>query len=126
MKNVFCFVSLNLISAGVLSASASAVPAFSGFTSNGQLYVTFLGDCNGVAGRIKVASICEQGRMTANFAEECSVKISVTSTMRGCPDSSAIPKVLEFDLKKAKVTRKATLLKVEFHGETIDVLVDPN
>ncbi|HVK61107.1 MAG TPA: hypothetical protein VM432_06135 [Bdellovibrionales bacterium] len=116
MKNI-----LFVLSTLVLSTSAFAAPKISAFTSDNKLYVTLLGDCNAVGGELKVAPNCNADRMTADFTTVCKAELSIWWTEMMCPRLPLEPKVLVIDLREAKVTSEAEVLKLNVWGTELEV-----
>lgn len=99
-------------------------PTFSAFTHAGSLYVTILGDCNAVSGKLVVDNFCKADRLTKNFALECDVTLRVMQNQMACDPSSVEAKVVSFDLDRSNVAHEAQLLNLEYNGNTIKVEIN--
>lgn len=107
---------LILAAVTVLSSSSAfaAGPTMSAFATDTTIYVTVLGDgCNAVGGNLEVDGICNEDRLTRNYAVQCSASLSLMMTEMMCPaDRPPKATVLEFDIKESKIASEAKILKI--------------
>ena len=107
-----------------LVVSNAQAARFSAFNQGDTLYVTIIGDnCNSYGGRLQVASSCLEDRMTENYAVSCYATLSVLSTKMFCgPGYKA--RVLEINLREAKVAQEAKKLTLNYLDEEITIDID--
>lgn len=92
----------------------------SAFVNGSTLYVTVLGDCNSMSGTLEVAPICNDKRLTKNFAVECEAQLSIQATELFCGGFKQAH-VIEIDLKKTDVAREAQVLNLDVMGRTLKI-----
>lgn len=92
----------------------------SAFVNGRTLYVTVLGDCNSMHANLEVEPLCNDKRLTKNFAVKCSAQLSITATELFC---AGIKKahVIEIDLNETDLAREAQLLNLGVMGRTLQV-----
>ncbi len=68
-----------------------------------------------------VDSICEEGRLTANYATECSADLAVMSTEMFCGNIPPVAKVFKVSLVESLVAAEAEVLTIRHWSGSVDV-----
>jgi hypothetical protein len=110
---------------GASLASQAGGPEFGAFVRDNILYVTILADsCNHFSVGLRVAGICHQNRMTANYADVCEADLLVGSTKMACHSDEVVPYSAAIDLAQAGVAREAKVLILNQNGRAIRVKIN--
>lgn len=115
---------MGLVFVSLMCFATASAANFSAFVQGDDLYITLMTDgCNAYNVALEVDGICKEGRLTANYATECSADLAVMSTEMYCGQIPPVAKVFKVSLTESKVAVEAQVLTLRYWGNTVDVQI---